>query len=216
MKAAAPVIATLLACVPVSSAFGVKPLPKNGQCSSSSTMTSLQSSRTMVDWEITKAQDEDIEILATMLERKREFDRDLNGEDFNKALQPRQGSTLKTLFPSFPQCQTLFIAEQDSPPDDYIGYATYGTKHEGFGPPYLWLEDIYIDPKRRSGGAGTVVMNQLAEEAANLNCTHLVWIVEQGNHRGIKFYEKLGAEIDRRDVYQNMARMKWVPPTLAS
>ena len=170
----------------------------------------------MVDWEITRAQDEDIEILAAMIKRKREFDRGLNGEEYCKAMQPRQGTTLKTLFPGLPQCKTMFIAEPDSPPDDYVGYATYGTKHEGFGPPYLWLEDIFVDPTRRSGGAGTLMMQRLAQEAADLKCTHVQWIVDQGNFRGISFYEKIGAQIDCRDVYQNMSRMKWVPESLSN
>jgi GNAT superfamily N-acetyltransferase len=168
----------------------------------------------LVDWEFTCAVDEDIDIFSELLDRKRKFDRNLTGEAFNKGMAPKQGETLSTLYPGFPQSKIMFIGEQNSAPNEYVGFATYGTKYEGFGRPYFWLEDIFIDPERRSGGAGTKMMERLAAEADKLGCTHMWWIVDQGNLRGINFYEKLGAKIDERDIYTNMDRMKWVPSSL--
>ena len=202
----------MMALLPLTNGFAVGPRTALPSQRRSGARPTLRATEGRVDWEVTRAEDGDVEILAALLKRKREFDRDLSGEEFSKAMQPRQGETLNTLYPGFPQCRTLFIGNSEQ--EDFVGYATYGTKHEGFGPPYLWLEDIFVDPAYRSGGAGRTLMEHLAEEASKLSCTHLWWIVDQGNQRGIDFYQKLGAEIDCRDAYQNMSRMRWEPASL--
>lgn len=54
---------------------------------------------------------------------------------------------------------------------------------------------MYVDENMRSKGAGTLLMDNLKQIASDNNCTHLAWTADARNVRGLKFYQRIGAEI---------------------
>lgn len=65
----------------------------------------------------------------------------------------------------------------------------------------------------RSQGVGTALMAQLAQIPQENGCTHLAWNADARNTRGLRFYNRLRAEITER--YGNRCLFRWVPWTNA-
>jgi GNAT superfamily N-acetyltransferase len=140
------------------------------------------------------------------MDQKAQFDRSLTGRPPSK-LRATPGNTLQSLFPEVPNGKVVFAAKEVD--NDPIGFAMYQLKYHGFAPPLLWLEDIFVDPQKRSGGVGAVLMDELASIGQDYRCSHISWMVDSRNQRGIQFYNQLGATVDGQDG--DFYRMKWVP-----
>ncbi len=75
-----------------------------------------------------------------------------------------------------------------------IGYAVYFFNYSTWlGRPGLYLEDLYISPQYRQGGAGEAVLRYLAGQAVANGCGRFEWSVLDWNEPAISFYRKLGA-----------------------
>ncbi len=75
-----------------------------------------------------------------------------------------------------------------------IGYAVYFFNYSTWlGRPGLYLEDLYISPRYRQGGAGEAVLRYLARQAVTRGCGRFEWSVLDWNEAAITFYKKLGA-----------------------
>ncbi len=61
----------------------------------------------------------------------------------------------------------------------------------------------------RSQGAGEALMAQLAQIAKENDCTHLAWNADARNTRGLRFYDRLGAEI--MEQHGNRCVLRWLP-----
>jgi GNAT superfamily N-acetyltransferase len=91
-----------------------------------------------------------------------------------------------------------------------VGFALYGFRYSSFaGQSNIWLDDLYVDDEMRSQGAGAALMAQLAQIAKENDCTHLAWNADARNTRGLKFYDRLGAEITEQ--HGNRCFLRWVP-----
>lgn len=147
---------------------------------------------------------EDVPLIYSFIQKKSEFDRSVGA--FSGVLQVSEDKLYKTLFGSIPFSYVLF-AEQAS---REVGFALYGFRYSSFaGQPSLWLDDLYVDNDMRSQGAGAVLMMQLAQIAKDYNCTHLAWNADARNDRGLKFYDRLGAEITEQHGHRCF--LKWIP-----
>ena len=62
--------------------------------------------------------------------------------------------------------------------------------------PNVIIKELYVAKEHRSGGIGRALMKALAKEAEQAGCGMIKWYVAKWNHRGIEFYERLGAKID--------------------
>src|SRR5680860_884811 len=71
----------------------------------------------------------------------------------------------------------------------YISYSTWRGR-------CLYLEDLYIQPEYRRGGLGQDLFNKLLGEAKELGVKRMDWQVLEWNEPAIKFYEKIGADLD--------------------
>jgi GNAT superfamily N-acetyltransferase len=92
-----------------------------------------------------------------------------------------------------------------------IGYAIYYLTYSSFAcRPVLFIEDIFVLPEERGHGAGRALMVALARVAMRKGCEQMEWIVLDWNTPSIKFYERLGASLDKTWVLTRLtgARMR--------
>jgi GNAT superfamily N-acetyltransferase len=76
-----------------------------------------------------------------------------------------------------------------------IGYAVYFYSYSTWlGRNGIYLEDLYITPDQRGGGAGKQLLRHIAVEACDNGCGRLEWSVLDWNEPAIQFYRSLGAK----------------------
>ncbi|WP_310415247.1 GNAT family N-acetyltransferase, partial [Chamaesiphon sp. OTE_8_metabat_110] len=71
------------------------------------------------------------------------------------------------------------------------------------------LSYIYVYQPPRSQGFGPELIQRLAKIAQENDCTHLAWNADARNIRGLRFYDRLGAEITEQ--HGNRCFLRWVP-----
>ena len=83
---------------------------------------------------------------------------------------------------------------------EVIGFALYHIRYSSFsGHPSIWLDDLYVDGSKRSMGFGLRMMDALREKAAEIDASHIAWNAISTNTRGLNFYNRIGALVDRVD-----------------
>lgn len=157
---------------------------------------------------IRAAQSTDAALIWTYLQRKAAFDRSVGA--FTGELNNSVERIEQTLFRGTPLAQVLF-AEKASQP---VGFALYALRYSSFaGRPSLWLDDLYVDEAERSNGIGWAVMQELSRLAALQDCTHLAWTADARNDAGLRFYRRLGAEVERQ--IDHRCYLRWQPSELS-
>lgn len=79
--------------------------------------------------------------------------------------------------------------------DEPVGFALYFFNFSTWLGQYgLHLEDLYVTPAQRGGGAGKALLKHLAKVAVAEGCGRFEWNVLDWNEPAIKFYESFGAE----------------------
>ncbi len=88
--------------------------------------------------------------------------------------------------------------------DEPAGFAMYFQTFSTFkGLPGMYLEDLYVVPKFRRHGLGTLFLKRLAQIAVERNYGRIEWSVLDWNELAIGFYTKLGAvPMDEWTVYR--------------
>ena len=71
-----------------------------------------------------------------------------------------------------------------------VWFLTYSTWDGVHG---IHLEDLFVAPDHRGGGAGTALLAELARECVDKGWTRLAWDVLDWNEPSIAFYDSLGA-----------------------
>ncbi|HUC00348.1 MAG TPA: GNAT family N-acetyltransferase [Solirubrobacterales bacterium] len=75
-----------------------------------------------------------------------------------------------------------------------IGYAIFFTTFSSFEcRSGIWLEDVYVRPEHRRGGAGRRVMGHLAALALERGHVRFEWCALDWNEPALNFYAGLGA-----------------------
>ena len=110
------------------------------------------------------------------------------------AVVASEADLLRDGFGAVPLFRTL-IAELDGTP---VAFALYFLAYSTWrGRPTLYLEDLFVRPAARRNGVGRALMGALARQAIQLGCARFVWQVLDWNTPSIRFYESLGAEVQR-------------------
>ncbi|MES2947781.1 MAG: GNAT family N-acetyltransferase [Pseudomonadota bacterium] len=87
-----------------------------------------------------------------------------------------------------------------------VGYAVYFLSYSTWlGRQGMYLEDLYISPQHRGGGAGKQLLRHLAQIAVDSGCGRLEWSVLDWNTPAIDFYQSLGAKPQSEWVRYRMA-----------
>jgi GNAT superfamily N-acetyltransferase len=92
-----------------------------------------------------------------------------------------------------------------TPPRAYCDIARAGDQDVGFalwvynfstfvGRAGIWLEDLYVRPAARGGGAGKALLANLARRCRDEHLGRLEWAVLNWNAPSIAFYDSLGAQ----------------------
>jgi GNAT superfamily N-acetyltransferase len=153
---------------------------------------------------VRSATPDDVSLIFSFIQKKSEFDRNIGA--FSGVLQVSEDKIRKTLFGVIPFSYVLFAEFSGHE----VGFALYGFRYSSFaGQPSIWLDDLYVDDEMRSQGAGAALMAQLAQIATKNDCTHLAWNADARNTRGLRFYNRLGAEITEQ--HGNRCFLRWVP-----
>ncbi len=72
----------------------------------------------------------------------------------------------------------------------YVSYSTWNGR-------CLYLEDLYVQEAYRRHGVGKMLFDELVDQAKKMGAKRLDWQVLDWNEPAIKFYEKIGATIDK-------------------
>jgi GNAT superfamily N-acetyltransferase len=76
-----------------------------------------------------------------------------------------------------------------------IGYAVYFYNYSTWlGRNGIYLEDLYVSPASRGGGAGKALLQHIARIAVAEGCGRFEWSVLDWNTPAIEFYEAVGAK----------------------
>jgi len=90
-----------------------------------------------------------------------------------------------------------------------VGYAVYYFAYSTFTcGPVLFVEDILVLPEERGKGAGKAMMKELARIAIREGCDQMEWLVLDWNTPSIRFYEDLGARLDKMWVLTRLTGAK--------
>jgi GNAT superfamily N-acetyltransferase len=84
----------------------------------------------------------------------------------------------------------VLIAESSGHP---AGYALFFDYYSSFHGRAIFLEDLFIRPEFRAGGAGQALFAHVAQAGAKRGCDRVLFNVLSSNHPAIRFYRKLGA-----------------------
>lgn len=64
----------------------------------------------------------------------------------------------------------------------------------------LYMDDLYVIESYRGKGIGTQLINKVISLAKENKCNKLRWQVSNWNHPAIRFYESLGASINKVEM----------------
>jgi GNAT superfamily N-acetyltransferase len=96
-----------------------------------------------------------------------------------------------SLFGARRHAEVLIAEDGDGAP---IGFALFfHTFSTWLGRPGIYLEDLFVRPDHRGGGAGRALLARLAAIAVERGCGRLEWAVLDWNEPAIGFYRRLGA-----------------------
>lgn len=86
----------------------------------------------------------------------------------------------------------FFVAE-----DDHIkGIAIYYYRYSTWKGKSIYLEDLVVKESERGSGIGKKLLDAVVLEARATDSRQVTWQVLDWNEPAIRFYEKLGAELD--------------------
>ncbi len=80
--------------------------------------------------------------------------------------------------------------------DDLVGLALYYTAYSTWKGRMLYLEDLVVTEAARRGGFGRQLFEAVVAEARRTGAQRMKWQVLDWNEPAIKFYKKLGANIE--------------------
>lgn len=94
---------------------------------------------------------------------------------------------------SSPRRFDVLVAEQEG---EVLAMALYYPRYSTWQGMCLYLEDLIVRGSARGLGIGTALLQALAREGLEMGAFRLQWQVLDWNEDAIRFYKRLGAEID--------------------
>jgi ribosomal protein S18 acetylase RimI-like enzyme len=92
--------------------------------------------------------------------------------------------------------EALIAFDGDAP----MAYAIFYPCFSSFrGQRGIYLEDIYVKPSHQNRGIGEILLREIAQRAKEIGAVRMDFQVLDWNENAIRFYKKLGAEIDESE-----------------
>ncbi len=86
---------------------------------------------------------------------------------------------------------------------EVAGYCSYTWNYSiWLGSTYMNIDDVFIWEKFRGKQIGESLMLKAKEVCLAKDAVRICWQVEQDNHGAIKFYERLGANLDIKGIFR--------------
>jgi len=161
--------------------------------------------------EIREAAPRDVPLLMTLISELAEY------EQLADQLRLTEQLLDRALFGEVPSAEAL-IAERGGEP---IGYALYFSTFSTFlAIQGIWLEDLYVRPEHRKGGAGRALLAAVAAKLRERGGERLEWAALDWNELALGFYRGLGAGamsewITHRLIGEDLARLAGEAPAVS-
>ncbi|MDC6404646.1 MULTISPECIES: GNAT family N-acetyltransferase [Maribacter] len=82
-----------------------------------------------------------------------------------------------------------------------IGYVTYTWNYSIWkGSTYMAIDDVFVCKQFRGNNIGQKLMQYAKDLCASNNIELIKWEVESNNEKAIRFYKKLGAEVNKKSI----------------
>src|SRR5450631_3763461 len=91
------------------------------------------------------------------------------------------------------------VAELDG---ELVGYAVYNPIYFTFTGEWIYLDDLYVQASHRGKGVGKALLAAVAEHAIERGSFGMQWVVLDWNEPAIRFYERVGATLDRSWLFE--------------
>ena len=88
----------------------------------------------------------------------------------------------------------ILKAEKDG---KMVGMALYYLTFSTWKGKMMYLEDLYVQEEYRRFGVGKMIFDALLQDCSDQNCILLKWQVLDWNVPAVRFYEKIGATIEK-------------------
>ncbi len=135
---------------------------------------------------IRKAVKEDSEFIFNMIKELAEYEKCLDRVQTNPEQIKNDGFNENALF-------NCLILEHEG---NAVGYALYYYRYSTWMGTSLYLEDLYVQPKKRGLKLGKMAMVELAKIAVETDCKRFEWQVIDWNEPSIKFYKSIKTDLD--------------------
>jgi len=91
-----------------------------------------------------------------------------------------------------------FVALNEA--DEIIGYAAWFYTYHTWVGKCIYLDDLYVREAHRKTGLGKLLFNKVADHGKASGCHRMRWLVSEWNQPAIRFYEKIGADLDHTEM----------------
>jgi len=113
--------------------------------------------------------------------------------DQEKYVLTTKNELLESGFSSSPKFGA-FLAEVDG---RIAGYVSYGWNYSiWLGSSYINIDDVFVWEEYRGQKVGEALMYKVRDKCKQMGFERVKWEVEKDNHQAIKFYQRLGADVD--------------------
>jgi ribosomal protein S18 acetylase RimI-like enzyme len=143
--------------------------------------------RFLMNLKIVKAAETDVSQIIELLREFAEF------ENLSEYCETTEDKLRDAMFGAKAFVEGLVAFDGETP----IGYAIFYPNFASFrGQRGVYLEDIFIKPDYRGKGIGEAMLKEIARSGARSGAVRMDFQVLDWNESAIKFYEKLGGEMD--------------------
>ncbi len=117
-------------------------------------------------------------------------------EKLTDQLQTSEESLHEHLFGADPRCEAILAEVAVDGEATSVGFALFFAAYSTFETsPFLFLEDLFVEPSARGAGHGLALLNRLVEIARERKWPRVQWNVLDWNTPAIEFYERFGATL---------------------
>jgi len=88
-----------------------------------------------------------------------------------------------------------FLVALDGP--EVVGFSLYYPRYSTWKGRCYYLEDLYVKPPYRGKGLGKRLLEATAQEARRAGARRLDWQVLDWNDQAVRFYQDIGASIEK-------------------
>jgi GNAT superfamily N-acetyltransferase len=136
------------------------------------------------DFEIKPATTNDAPVILSFIKKLAEY------EKLSHEVTATEEGLRQTLFGERRYAEVVIGYYRGEP----VGFALFFHNYSTFlGKPGIYLEDLFVDERRRGKGFGRALLVHLARLAKERDCGRLEWSVLDWNEPSINFYKSLGA-----------------------